>query len=246
VSEKPKTRWWQFSLINLLALVVAASFWAAWLGVKSELAESQRQIELEKEKTRERDATIGLLRKEFGYVNVRDESKVHVFVHSRILHENEKMTWSWHLHLPKGRYRLIWATGEIKETGVPDIPLKRWSIPLPVSGVQDSPVQFDVDLLIRRNLTSESCLILKKGRVYPQTFFLSDIELKSLQSLVHANGDQQRGMPTVTASPDDGPIDLLRIVSSKESILGLLVYVEVDRETTLPNPSVPAPIPPKE
>lgn len=245
MTATPKPRRWQYSLFNLLVLVIGASFLAAWIGTKFELAESQQEVERERGKTREREATIELLRKESGYVNVRDKSKVNIDGRLRNIRENDKLAWSWHLYLPKGRYRLVWATGIIDETGLPDVPLKRWSIPLPVSSFDDSADQLDVYLFIMRRLNSEPCLLLRTGNNYPQRFDISDIEVKSLQQLHDSNKGQQRGMSRVTASPESGPIDLLRIASDKESRIGLLVYIELDQEVIPPTSSSPVQNPPK-
>jgi hypothetical protein len=218
----PRRRWWQFSLLNLLLVAVIVCVVAAFLRSKQELSDERRAMQIERGKHQARLGEIKKLQDRLGNLTVADKSKV--YIKARPQNTEMRFQWRWRIYLPQGpeKWNFVLSVGEIKKDG---FEVQR---PVYISGRPGG--QVDAEFSIERGLEgSLRTNLAVRGDDYSteRHGVILEEDLQSLLRSVRTKGISQGGLK-LQAEPADGPVELLRVVSTNTPQVetGLLFFLE--------------------
>jgi hypothetical protein len=95
----PRRRWRQFSLLWLLALVVAGCLVAAWYGERRRREAAEELVRQKETEIRDLRVQLGILDDSPPVLNTSDKHQIHV----RLLPPRNEMEWRWRIFVPPGK-----------------------------------------------------------------------------------------------------------------------------------------------
>jgi len=215
---RPTSRWWQFSLLNLLLVAVIVCVLAGYFGSRQEMAQANRKVQ-------EQKLEIDDLREQIGIIPVEDESKILVQARSNPFDE-DPFHWRWRVHLPQLPAGESWVfmiqKGDLQDSNVDPL--------LTGVGSRQLSGQIDLDVVVERDLDGSAKLSLTgqgRRRGIESSTPLSEEEVQSLRRLVQQRSVQIAGRTLVVASLEE-KVELLRIAPTEQTgeKSGLLIYLE--------------------